>query len=75
MSRKLIGEKEADMSRSRRRLFAEHRSAKTKAYFCLFFKHEEWKGGSDISGVLELPDQEFKTTIINKLRALMSFRS
>ena len=67
MSRKLIGEKEADMSRSRRRLFAEHRSAKTKAYFCLFFKHEEWKGGSDISGVLELPDQEFKTTMTDLL--------
>ena len=55
------------MSRSRRRLFAEHRSAKTKAYFCLFFKHEEWKGGSDISGVLELPDQEFKTTMTDLL--------
>ena len=29
----------------------------------------------EMARMMELPDQEFKTTIINKLRALMSFRS
>ena len=29
----------------------------------------------EMARMMELPDQEFKTTIINKLRALMSFGS
>ena len=45
--------------------------SKTKAYFCLFFKHEEWKGGSDTAGTLELADQEFKTTMTDVLWDLM----